>query len=91
MVIEYTELDSIFQTQCLNQLNWCLSVFSQYRLSVFSDVGDTFCLLRNQDNVTVTLQYINSLHDNIEFTMEEEMGGTLSLLDTEIQRTSIHG
>ena len=50
-------------------------------------VDDTFLVFRHNDHITLFLDYLNSKHDNIEFTCDSEENGHLSFLDIDIKRT----
>ena len=47
-------------------------------------VDDTFCLFNNRDEALKFLEYINKIHPNIKFTIEEEIENKLPFLDIEI-------
>ena len=49
-------------------------------------VDDTICLFNNPNDKTRFLEYINSLHNNIKFTMEVEHQGKRPYLDVDILR-----
>ena len=59
-------------------------------------VDDIFLMFQNKSQVLKFLRYMNSRHQNIRFTVEEEENGSLSFLDIKITRngdklmTSIH-
>ena len=44
-------------------------------------VDDTFCLFNNEHEALLFLQYLNSQHENIRFTMEREFNWTLAFFD----------
>ena len=51
-------------------------------------VDDTFALFRNLDEAHMFLNFINSLHPNIQFTVETEQEESLSFLDITVNRTN---
>ena len=51
-------------------------------------VDDTFALFQNLDQANGFLNFINSLHPNIQFTMEAEQEECLSFLDISVNRTN---
>ena len=51
-------------------------------------VDDTFLLFKEKHHATLFLDFINSFHQNIKFTMEQESDNQLSFLDILISRTS---
>ena len=51
-------------------------------------VDDTFLIFRNADHIPLFLEYLNSKHNNIEFTSETESNNSLSFLDIEITKSS---
>jgi len=50
-------------------------------------VDDTFLLFRQKEHANLFLQYLNSKHASINFTIETEQSGKLSFLDTLVSRT----
>ena len=59
----------------------CKALF--YRLYL----DDTFVIFENESQVERFLVYINSLHANINFTVEKESGCKLSLHDVRVERS----
>ena len=51
-------------------------------------VDDTFCLFSDKSHIQHFLEYINSVHPNITFTVEFENNNTLEFLDTCVNRNS---
>ena len=49
-------------------------------------VDDTFVIFKEQDHATQFLQFVNSLHSNIEFTLESEVDESLPFLDVRVRR-----
>ena len=52
----------------------------------FRYVDDTFTLFRNKDTAIKFLHYLNSRHDNIQFTIEFENDQQIPFLDVSIKR-----
>ena len=52
-------------------------------------VDDTFCLFNTEHEALLFLQYLNSQHENIRFTMEKEFTRTLAFLDACINKRSL--
>jgi hypothetical protein len=50
-------------------------------------VDDTFCLFHSENDALFFLQYINSQHPNIKFTMEKESDHKLDFLDVHIDNS----
>ena len=50
-------------------------------------VDDTFAVFTNRDQAILFLEYLNSQHPNIDFTMEEESAGVLPFLDVSVSRS----
>jgi len=53
-------------------------------------VDDTFVLFRNQSHAQLFLDYINSKHSNINFTMDCEVDNKLPFLDCSVYRSGNH-
>ena len=49
-------------------------------------VDDTFLVFRQREHISLFLQYLNTRHENIEFTSEVEENERISFLDIEIKR-----
>ncbi len=49
-------------------------------------VDDTFVLFRDKSHVTLFLDFLNSQHRNIHFTVEEEQNNTIAFLDVRVTR-----
>ena len=49
-------------------------------------VDDTFLIFRSPDHINLFLNYLNSKHENIEFTCDTEIDKTLPFLDINITR-----
>ena len=49
-------------------------------------VDDTFLIFKSQEHIPLFLDYLNSKHQNIEFTWECEKSGKLSFLDILVNR-----
>ena len=54
----------------------------------FYRMDDTFVLFKNHNQAKLFLDYLNSKHPNIKFTIETETNKTLPFLDTLITRTN---
>ena len=50
-------------------------------------IDDTFCLFNKREDVLPFKEFINGVHTNITFTVEEEKQGGLAFLDTEVHHT----
>jgi len=50
-------------------------------------VDDTFAIFSSQNEIEPFLQFINTIHPNIEFTKEDELENKLSFLDVQIIRS----
>ena len=51
-------------------------------------VDDTFVLFKEKHHANLFLNFLNSFHQNIQFTMEQESNNQLSFLDILISRTN---
>ena len=51
-------------------------------------VDDTFAAFENKEQAVAFLEYINSLHKNIRFTMDEENNSSLPFLDVNISKAN---
>ena len=49
-------------------------------------VDDIFLMFEKKDHVKKLLKYMNSRHQNIKFTFEEEHNNKIAFLDTSITR-----
>ena len=49
-------------------------------------IDDTFLLFSHSDHVVKFLDYLNTKHNNINFTMEPEQQGSLPFLDVRVSR-----
>jgi hypothetical protein len=56
-------------------------------LSYIRYVDDTFCTFNNPQEAQTFLNYLNSLHHKIKFTIEHESNQTLPFLDTLVHRS----
>ena len=63
-------------------------VMNKQRLSqcLFRYVDDTFTLFRNKETAIKFLHYLNSRHDNIQFTIEFENNQQIPFLDVSVKR-----
>ena len=52
-------------------------------------MDDIFCLFEKEDHVQPFLDFLNSRHQNLRFTLEKEQNGVLPLLDIDITRTRV--
>ena len=52
-------------------------------------VDDIFCLVNNEQIADSFLEYLNTQHENIKFTLEKEKEHTLPFLDISIKNTEI--
>ena len=41
-------------------------------------VDDTFCVFKSRDTALSFFEYVNTVHDNIKFTIEEEKDGKIA-------------
>ena len=55
-----------------------------FPLHYYRYVDDTFCVFNNKDNAEKFLDFINTIHPNIKFTIEYEKDVSLAFLDTEV-------
>ena len=55
----------------------------------FRYVDDTFTLFRNKDTAIKFLHYLNSRHDNIQFTIDFENNQQIPFLDVSINLTHL--
>ena len=67
-------------------LNKCPSSFKPVFYRRYVD--DTFVLFSNKASAELFLEYANSFHENINFTMENECNNRLPFLDILIERTA---
>ena len=51
-------------------------------------MDDTFCLLKDKQDIYLSLYHINSYHPNIRFTVDIEENGTLPFLDILVNKDS---
>ena len=51
-------------------------------------VDDTFCLFKERNYIDLFLNYINSIHSNIQFTVEVENCSSLPFLDILVEKTN---
>jgi len=73
---------------CFSESRWledCPIDFKPFMYKRYVD--DTFLLFRNKNHAILFLDYLNSKHPNIRFTMETECNGSLSFLDCFITRS----
>ena len=56
--------------------------------SLFRYVDDIFATLNSREQETNVIQFLNVQHQNIHFTIEEEVDNKLPLLDTLVVRSS---
>ncbi|MEL6606368.1 MAG: reverse transcriptase domain-containing protein [Cyanobacteria bacterium J06614_10] len=49
-------------------------------------VDDTFLIFKHPDHIKLFLEYLNSKHNNIKFTCEREVDGSLPFLDINIKK-----
>ena len=74
---------------CHHEVNWLNDCPSQFRPRYYKRyVDDTFLLFDHQSHAQLFLNYLNSKHPNIKFTMEIENNNKLSFLDVLITRDS---
>ena len=65
--------------------------FPQFKLKLFMRyVDDTLVAFENKTDATKFLGYLNSLHNNLEFTMEQENNDVIPFLDLLIIRDRIN-
>ena len=82
---------------CYHEEKWLNDCPIQFRPKYYQRyVDDVFLMFEDRSQVKKFLRYMNSRHSNINFTVEEEVDGSLSFLDIVISRnegkltTSIH-
>ena len=51
-------------------------------------IDDTFVLFKDKSHSKLLLDYLNSKHNNIKFTVETESSKSLSFLDVNISRSN---
>ena len=67
--------------------NWLSKYDSAHKPLFYARyVDDIFCMFSNEKDSEDFLDYINSQHGNIRFTIEKEAEGKLSFLDTIVDR-----
>ena len=49
-------------------------------------LDDTFCVFSDESHVHQFLNFLNSVHPNLRFTVEEEVSGKLPFLDISVER-----
>ena len=65
--------------------------FPQFKLKLFvTYVDDTLVAFENKTDATKFLRYLNSLHNNLEFTMEQENNDVIPFSDLLIIRDRIN-
>ena len=73
---------------CYHEEMWLNDCPIQFRPKYYKRyVDDVFLMFESSSQVKKFLQYMNSRHANIRFTVEEEDNDTLSFLDIAITRT----
>ena len=74
---------------CHFEDQWVSDCPIDYKPSLYRRyVDDTFLLFSSEMHVTKFLNYMNSKHPNIKFTVEREGNNSLSFLDIKIFRDS---
>ena len=73
---------------CYHEEKWLSNCPPTFRPVLYRRyVDDTFLLFRSQSHVNLFLNYINSQHQSIKFTCEQEKGNSLSFLDVSIVKS----
>ena len=83
-------LSPIFANIFLNfhECNWLRDCPLEFKPLIYKRyVDDTFIKFRNYSHAPLFLDYLNSQHPNIKFTMEIENSGKLSFLDCIVLRS----
>ncbi|KAG1652534.1 hypothetical protein GQR58_026230 [Nymphon striatum] len=81
---------------CFHEENWLENCPAQFKPVLYRRyVDDTFLLFKSESHTTQFLNYLNTKHPNIKFTMEKESQNNISFLDINIHKalnfqTSIH-
>ena len=76
---------------CFHERNWLDSCPSEFKPVVYRRyVDDTFVIFREKWQANRFLEYLNSKHRNIGFTMEAETEGKLAFLDLLIGKTGVN-
>ena len=70
---------------CHFEEKWVLNS-SNFPTVWFRYVDDTFTLFRNKDTAIKFLHYLNSRHENIQFTIEFEHNQEIPFLDVSVKR-----
>ena len=74
---------------CYHEKKWLQDCPIDFKPQVYKRyVDDTFLLFKNETQINNFLNYLNSQHNNIEFTSELEQDSTLPFLDLKIQKTN---
>ena len=74
---------------CYHETTWLRDCPESFKPILYKRyVDDTFLLFRKPEHSQLFLDYLNSKHPNITFTMELEMDGKISFLDLNIERTN---
>jgi len=72
---------------CFHEKNWLDNCPDSFKPVFYRRyVDDTFLLFRAPDHAELFLNYLNSRHPNIRFTMQLENDGSLSFLDCKVYR-----
>jgi len=72
---------------CYHEKNWLNSCPDSFKPVFYRRyVDDTFLLFKSRDHIELFLNYLNSQHPNINFTMEVEHDNSLSFLDCKVYR-----
>ena len=69
-----------------HEKNWIQNYQNNKPLFYTRYVDDIFYLFEKEIDSELFLEYINSQHPNIQFTIEKELDGKLSFLDTTVDR-----
>ena len=74
---------------CFHETNWIKDCPDLFRPIMYKRyVDDTFMLFSDPDHPKMFLDYLNSKHPNIKFTMDLENDGKLSFLDLTVERSN---
>ena len=67
---------------CFHKTLWLQNCHSDFKPALYRRyIDDTFSLFRDRSHVPNFLDYINSRHDSIQFTCDDENNNQLSFLD----------
>jgi len=74
---------------CFYESTWLADCPDEFRPFLYRRyVDDTFILFKDKSHVPLFLDYLNSKHANINFTMESESSNRLSFLDVSVYKNN---